>query len=381
MKISKIELKNYRAFHGNAYTIHLTKGENLIVFGENGSGKSSLYHALRDFFTIDKSEMDITEKPFRNFFANKPQTYVKIKFSDNQTYEWSNEHDTTPQLAKRGIDTTKGFVDYKSLLQTYYAQQNANTVNIFDFLVEGIFQDLQPLGASWTFSEKWKEIQANLPKNDKPSEINKINNLIAEFNEAFVKSVKDLEAEAQTILDKFEMNLKIEMNPPGVNYDKTRRAKEDKLENRIVKLMADFYGTRYENHHNLLNEARLSAIAMSLFFASFKLQPTGTFKFIVLDDMLIGLDMANRFPVLDILDEMFGEFQIFLFTFDKFWYHSLKKRYESAKNKWTSLEFFSSSQKDKVIMLMRPSNTYLEKAKEQKKSRNYEAAANLTRSY
>jgi wobble nucleotide-excising tRNase len=380
MKITQIKLKNYRAFHGSSYTIDLPDGKNLIVFGENGSGKSSLYFALRDFFTVDKSKMDITQPPYRNFFATRPETFIKIKFSDKKTYEWSNTQDTTPQLAGRGVDTTKGFVDYKSLLQTYYAQQKANTVNVFDFLIDEIFSDLQPLGANWTFGEKWGEILNNLPRENKRAEINRLEKLIQDFNNALALSVKDLEVQAQTILDKFEMNLKIELNSRGVNYNKERRADEDKLENRTVNLIVDFFGNRYENHHNLLNEARLSAIAISLFFASFRLQPAGTFKFVVLDDMLIGLDMANRFPVLEILDDMFADFQIFLFTFDKFWFHALKKRYESA-GKWKSLEFYSSNQKDKVIMLVRPSHGYLEKAREQQKVTSYEAAANLTRSY
>jgi ABC-type multidrug transport system fused ATPase/permease subunit len=381
MKITQIRIKNYRAFHGNAYTIYLPNGENLIVFGENGSGKSSLYAALRDFFTVDKSVMKINEPPYRNFFATKEETLIKIKFSDNKSYEWSNKQDTTPQLAKRGIDTTKGFVDYKSLLQTYYAQQKANTVNVFNFLIEEIFSDLKPVGADWTFGEKWKEILDNVPKEEKRAGTSRLTNLIEEFNNALARSVKSLETEAQKILNKFEMNVKIELNAPGVNYNKDRRDIEDRLENRVVKLIVDFFGKRYENHHNLLNEARLSAIAISVFFASFKLQPSGIFKFMVLDDMLIGLDMANRFPILEILDEMFSEFQIFLFTFDKFWYHALRARYQSATNKWQSLEFYASNQTDRVIMLVRPSHGYLEKAKEQQRAANYEAAANLTRSF
>ena len=50
MKISNIEIKNFRAFYGT-YQIALTKkGKNLLVYGENGSGKSSLYMALKLFF-------------------------------------------------------------------------------------------------------------------------------------------------------------------------------------------------------------------------------------------------------------------------------------------------------------------------------------------
>ena len=54
MRITGIELKNFRAFYGT-YQINLHKaGKNLLVYGENGSGKSSLYLALKLF--LESSE-------------------------------------------------------------------------------------------------------------------------------------------------------------------------------------------------------------------------------------------------------------------------------------------------------------------------------------
>ena len=51
MKITKIEIKNFRAFYGK-YLIDLHKaGKNLLVYGENGSGKTSLYQALMFFYS------------------------------------------------------------------------------------------------------------------------------------------------------------------------------------------------------------------------------------------------------------------------------------------------------------------------------------------
>lgn len=50
MKITNIEIKNFKAFP-KSYQIDLyNAGKNLIVYGENGSGKSSLYLALKYFF-------------------------------------------------------------------------------------------------------------------------------------------------------------------------------------------------------------------------------------------------------------------------------------------------------------------------------------------
>ena len=45
MRITKIEIKNFKGFPA-AYTINLRRsGKNLLVYGENGSGKSS-YESL-----------------------------------------------------------------------------------------------------------------------------------------------------------------------------------------------------------------------------------------------------------------------------------------------------------------------------------------------
>src|SRR2546423_827154 len=39
---------NYRAFSGR-FKLTLPTGENALIYGENGAGKSSLFHAVRDF--------------------------------------------------------------------------------------------------------------------------------------------------------------------------------------------------------------------------------------------------------------------------------------------------------------------------------------------
>ena len=54
MRVTKIEIKNFRAFYGTLeIDLHKT-GKNLLVYGENGSGKTSLYLALKSF--LESSE-------------------------------------------------------------------------------------------------------------------------------------------------------------------------------------------------------------------------------------------------------------------------------------------------------------------------------------
>ena len=53
MRLTKIEIKDFRAFPGPGTYAFDLRGKNLLVYGENGSGKSSLFRALVEFFNLD----------------------------------------------------------------------------------------------------------------------------------------------------------------------------------------------------------------------------------------------------------------------------------------------------------------------------------------
>ena len=65
MKINTLSLTDFRAFPGPAPATFELGGKNLLVYGENGSGKSSLFHALREFFRPTIQPID----PFKNQFT------------------------------------------------------------------------------------------------------------------------------------------------------------------------------------------------------------------------------------------------------------------------------------------------------------------------
>ena len=54
MKIKTLSLTDFRAFSGASPTTFELDGKNLLLYGENGSGKSSLFHALRGVFSLGK---------------------------------------------------------------------------------------------------------------------------------------------------------------------------------------------------------------------------------------------------------------------------------------------------------------------------------------
>ena len=150
---------------------------------------------------------------------------------------------------------------------------------------------------------------------------------IESFNIELANRLAELQPKASEILDKFGHNVDIKFDFPGVKYnDKTK-----KLDNQQILLTVDLSGRNIPRHHLFLNEARLSAIAIAIYFSSILIQPESRLKVLALDDVLIGLDMSNRLPVLDILEEYFPEHQIFLTTYDKAWYEIAKQRLSDAE--------------------------------------------------
>jgi len=84
VKITDIEIKNFRAFP-QVYHINLhNAGKNLLVYGENGSGKSSLYLALKYFLesSVPENSEDSRNLAFethQNIFTEDPG-HIKLRF-------------------------------------------------------------------------------------------------------------------------------------------------------------------------------------------------------------------------------------------------------------------------------------------------------------
>lgn len=415
LKIREIQIRNFRAFSGPTTTINLTKGENLIVFGENGSGKSSLFYAIKNFFESIPKSLPINEHPYKNFFAKEnADVFVKLKLlrppadltsppavparALQLDYQWTNRVNDSGNLARQGLDVTKGFIDYKNLLETYFVQQASETVNLFKFLLEDTLTDVRMIDGTQTYGEAWsaikqkhaqiiqlqKEIDAAPDKRRMRAQRKaiatheeEIKAALELLNSDLIFLLPDLIRHANNILRDFRMNIALELDYSLARYEPGARRKSSDIKAKEIILHIDFYDQRRAKHHHFLNEARLSAIAVSLYFASFLVNPQAGIKLLVLDDLLIGLDMANRLPVLDILEKHFPDFQIFIFTFDKFWYQALQYRFPL----WNTIEFFPLKSEGNESPALRHPSTFLAKAKSQSRAHNYESAANFLRSF
>ena len=388
MKIHRIEVKNYKAFHGK-HTV-APKGKNLFVYGENGSGKSSLYYALKDFFQASREDIDMEE--LENIFADEADRgngYIKIAFKPNtagenreEVFELSKTVQD-PRRITQIADTNKlkSFLTYKKFLGIHYAKKGEH-IDLFDLLVNSVLVHYKNPVLTNELGALWKDCQETIQKKTSRSYsiISKraeINRKLKAFNDGFEEMFKPGRPEcikdaANELLSYFKYQLEIDLQ-----FKKARTDDEAKnLVGQAVGLKLRYRGRPVEHPQFLLNEARLTAIALAIYFASILKQPQAKdYKIIFLDDIFIGLDMSNRLPVLEIIRDKFQDYQVFITTYDKAWYEYAKSWLPASE--WVTYEFYAKPEHQHgfEIPLIKGGRPFIEQAEAYYNDRDYKAAA------
>ena len=378
VKITKIEIKNFKAFRGPDVIDLGEKGQNLLLYGENGSGKTSLYEALKFFLESCEGRHQFVDH--RNIFTQETDKgYIKLHFTpdpklNKEIYEWSEniQNDTKIQPI---IDASKakGFIDYKDLLKTNYLHHGKNDVNVFDLLIENLLANVINDRTGQSISEEWQNISEQIPLTP-THDVDTFEAQIDSFNIGLSNQLVELQTKASEILRKFgyeDTSVALDFGFQGIEYNREDRT----LNYQNIPLKVKFLDKDLTAHHRFLNEAKLSAIALSIFLAGFQLQPPSDLKILVIDDALIGLDMSNRLPLIDILDEKdFVKYQIILMTYDRTFYEMVKKRKSEDKN-WKAAELYCGKVDGYEIPIYVEDKTYLEKAREYLDANDYKACA------
>ena len=358
MKIKKVEIKDYKAFYGlNEFNVD---GKNLFIYGENGSGKSSFYYALKDFFQSSTETLvyDETENIFLTK-AQKGKGFIEVTFNPDKdgtatdaTYtvkKTSKNTYTAGDTSIRDAIKLKSFLTYKHLLSIHHIKKDKE-IDLFELLVKGVLKHFKSVAITGTkeLGELWDDVEIAIGKDTSQAfnitaKKKEVDEAIDKFNTAFKKlfdanSIENIMKFAQPILDKFGHNIEIELN-----YTQARpNAKYDGLERNHVRAKVKYLGKEIPKPHIFLNEARLSAIAISIYLGMVKRHVQGIpCKVLFLDDIFIGLDISNRLPLLKILDEEFPNYQVFITTYDKPWYEFVKSTYLDGNNAWKSFEFYA----------------------------------------
>lgn len=166
MRITDIKIKNYRAFYGEHH-IELDKdGKNLMLYGENGSGKSSLFTALKDFFLSSVEKLKEVEENIFIPASQKNTATIKVTVKESTESTKSIEFElnsvqkeivNSDKILISDANKIKGFFDYRSLLRTHI--YDVDQVNIFEIIVTEI---LYPFHQPFFFKGNWQRMGSSL---------------------------------------------------------------------------------------------------------------------------------------------------------------------------------------------------------------------------
>lgn len=389
MKVHQIIISNYRAFYNEQgeertkYTIDLKDGKNLLIYGENGSGKSSFYKGLKDLF---RSSVDPGFRLIENIFAKDleldEQPFIEVTFKENnqpdKTYRFSADphRNLVNDDILRSVARARSFMTYRDLLRIHFVSDPE--VNLFDFLFEndGLLAGVpNPAPSSPETNLKLSDLLEVVKAN--PDNVN-----IKDITSGINQTLGDLNTILNHLLRYFDESLSVTFSQLTEESIRTRIP--------IVKLKVIYFGadlsSSAEQYHHFLNEARLSALAICIFLAAHLSVPSPQVKILFLDDIFTGLDMSNRMPLLNILTdpvikgttETFKDHQIFLTTYDRQWYELAKN--ELGSGKWYFHEMYIDRHtKGFEHPAWIPGESDFEKAQYYFRMKQYAACANYQR--
>lgn len=381
MRITKIEVCDFRGFPGPAvYDFEFGNARNLLIFGENGSGKSSLFRAIQEFFNRGANR-----KPFADF-KNIEQPaltggHITLHFEGGATQQWPYGGDrplSAPPASQTALQV--GCLDYRSLLETNFAQKG-ETVNLFHIAVNHLVDRMErPVaGGSARIGDLWKDVLASKPWANYKKYVTRAMKAVDGFNAAFEPVLTPLIDQASRLLQKFpgcDFQLEVFFRP--IEYLLPTKS----FANQELILSVKRNGITLPNHHDFFNEARLSAIGLVIYLAGLltSVPPLSPHpKLLVLDDVLIGLDMQNRMPILELLAEHFAGWQVVLMTHDKVWYEMVQLQLE-ARTDWKAYELYVGGDQHPVhYQRSGGADYFLDRARAHLAMNDLSGAANYTR--
>ncbi len=401
-RLACVKLDNFRAFP-QPETFHLD-GKNLLVYGENGSGKSSLFAALRALFRHPNPPPTLNAKhPFENRFK-QPQPgpwSVEATFTDGKVVIWSNTGLQGEKPLRNEIALKAAMLDYRALMETNHLH-GEERVNLFEVIVNTLLAGYGitspgvgpfpksgtaqvAIGDYWANLESGREKIGRHPNAIRSSILQACQGFNAGMNLA-LNAVNSLLPGLLNDLKYVDMRVKplsfTGLVPKAEFYLSKRR-----YDGQEIWLEVDYRGEALQHPHLFLNEARLSALGLAIYLASrlaLVQQATGpATNLLVLDDVLIGIDHSNRLPVLDVLHKHFADWQVVLLTHDKTWFDLARDRL--PKDDWKCCEVYEGDPAaDAPIPIVRitqnmPARALLQKADDLLRLGYVEAAANYAR--
>ena len=390
-RIKQIEVKNFKFFK-NTFTLNIDR-KNILLYGENGSGKSSIYWSVFTHFQAYAKEQAEAQKYFtanhpqnlRNRFVDDREgSYIKISFHDgnsetksivdsNVDYYPANEETLR---FMRGTAMSSDFLNYK-ILSSLFDFKNSEDNQVFSIFekeilpyidfdepyqkIDGTPTNILNAGEWWGYIKRIINTDGVIPRNEKKySSFNRrtaqykaYQERISSFNRLLKNKLQFLVLRANAIIeDVFNIEAKIELTVSDAifnryigfrNYSATLESPKIYLKARMTSsLLAN--DALIEHPRSFFNEAKITCMALALRLAILEDHAT-TDEFpsvLLIDDLLISLDMPFRRMVIKQLFTYSNRFQTFIFTHDRAFFHLVMSEIKQLGNadEWKTFNLY-----------------------------------------
>lgn len=438
-RIKEVHINNFKFFPETA-PIKID-GKNILLYGENGSGKSSFYWALYTLLeSSGKSDPTEIQKYFNklnpqslvNIHATADATgvdnsFIKIVMDDDSAFEVSHQNTTinTNNDAKESL-LASDFLNYK-LLQRSHAVKHTEEIDLFPIFEDSVFGYVQFADTNW-HNELGATIQLRNagaiyrvvesgPDKGYPRKNGELgfpqrgahnaaytefNNLIEGFERDLGTLIQDINLRVNPIIqDKLKFKLTFHLELEKVASHELSAANYTPPSFAIRLKIDDFNGTGpVTKPQSFLNEARLSAVALAMRLAIMERRlQDAPIKILVLDDLMISLDMSNRDKIVKLILEEYAWHQVagtdighqtFILTHDRSLFTFIKNDISNLpankKDTWKQIEMYADDiDEDDPASFEKPRVFYeqndLAIAVKHYKQHDYPAAANYLRKY
>jgi len=370
MKINKIAIKNFKFHHNLEFDI---KTKNCLIYGENGTGKSSIYEALYANFyyfkdtTIVNNQISIRDKFLHRDYMSDGLK-VDISFDDDSILNRNDETLNNEDILK---DDFSGFPQGSGILSgsvgdacVYFANEKtlSNIVegNFFDVLNNNLFIHFTELKTFNIIYDNLKTELHHLSQDTELSDTEIINKRVHADETCEFKLNHFIPTEnINNVLKKLKCDFEIKFSFKNSEIDNDTH----QFSNPIISIKIKDIDDRgdFKNH---FNEAKLKLISIAIYFAlAKKYETVNSLKILVLDDFLTSLDMANRKIIAQYILDNFNDYQIIILTHNLQFNNLIQRLLDTEK--WdTKILFTIKDEDDKLKSIVKDKNDdYIDEAK------------------
>lgn len=431
-RIKELRIKGFKFFK-DEFLVDCD-GKHMLLYGENGSGKSSIFWSLYTLFQACLKSQAEGQKYFthghkqnlRNrFCANTDESSIAVTFIDDtnastQSVEISNvKYPFTNTVVRTFMEksmTSSDFMNYK-FLQKLFDFPNSKENEVFEVFEKEILKHLQFSKTlidvdgntkNVSDAESWwnyiKSVPPTLPRNTgknwktinmSSAKYKAYTQLIDDFNKEMQNALFLLKVRTESIIgDDFENSIEINFKYEPALFNGirpgTHKSHDGEIHPPKIIVTAKLTDNGVIDNSPILhpnsffNEAKLTCAALAMRLAVLDNKPTSGPDYasvLLIDDLLISLDMGYRKKVINVLLKEQEKRQLMILTHDRSFFILVDSeiRIRKQNKDWKCLELCVDNENGNPRSLILENTDLETKAKRFYLRHEYPACANTLR--